>query len=130
MATWREVVGYLSSKYHIDQTDPTTISMVFDVGGGRSQVVLVFGVALENPDLAHAAFFSPFAEEGQISAQQLVACLNDSNALGIAKVGSYYGYMNVAPLANLDANEIEWPLDLVTNFADMRENSLGLGDKL
>ena len=130
MATWRELVGYLSSNYDINQPDPTTVSLVFNVGGGRSQLVLVFGVALDDPDIAHAAFFSAFAEEGQISAQQLVACLNDSNALGVAKIGSYYGYMNVAPLANLDANEIEWPLGLVTKAADMRENSLGLGDKL
>ena len=130
MATWRELVGYLSSNYKIEQLDSETIKLLFNTGNGRSQVVLVFGVALDNPELAHAAFFSPFAKNDQITPQQLVAVLADSNLLGIAQVGDYYGYMNVSLLANLDANEIEWPMNLVTDFADERERMLGLGDDL
>ena len=130
MATWRELVGYLSSNYKIEQPDSETIKLLFDTGNGRSQMVLIFGVALDNPELAHAAFFSAFAKNDQITPQQLVAVLADSNLLGIAQVGDYYGYMNVSLLANLDANEIEWPMNLVTDFADERERMLGLGDDL
>jgi hypothetical protein len=130
MASWRELVGYLGSNYKIDQPDTSTISLIFDQGNGRSQAVFIFGVLLDDPELAHAAFFSAFAKVDQISPQQLAAVLSDSNLLGIAKVGDYYGYMNVSLLANLDANEIEWPMTLVTDFADERERMLGLGDNL
>lgn len=127
MATWREVESYLSSHYIIEKIGPSIIKLVFDVGNGRSQVVTVEGLALDG-EHAVVSFASPFARVGQITPQQLVNQMSNNNALGVVMIGDMYALANVAPLQNLDANEIEWPLLYVTNIADIWERELGQGD--
>lgn len=129
MATWREVENYLSSNYQIEKLDNALIKLVFGVGNGRSQIVLVQGLALDDDD-AIVSFASPFARVDQITPQQLVSCMADNTAIGVALIADMYMLKNVAPLKNLDANEIEWPLTFVTTIADELERSLGLGDVL
>ena len=130
MATWREVVSYLTSNYKVDQIDPTLMKLVFGLDDGRSQMVFVGGLALDDPEDAIVSFISPFAKTDQLSPQGLIDCMKNNSALGITIIGDWYALKNVAPLANLDANEIEWPLAYVTNFADQLERELNLGDDL
>lgn len=130
MATWQEVENYLTSNYELDVVEPEVLKLVFGVGDGRSQMVFVMGMSLDDPDLAHVSFISPFARTEQLSPQQLVNTMADNTALGITSIGGWYALKHVAPLANLDANEIEWPLTFVTGGADMLERQLGLGDDL
>jgi len=130
MATWREVENYLTSNYQLEKLGPELLSLVFSVGNGRSQIVFVEGVALDDPENAIVSFASPFAKVDQITPQQLVNCMKDNTAIGVAVLADMYMLKNVAPLQNLDANEIEWPLSFVTGFADELERSLGLGDDL
>lgn len=130
MATWREVENYLSSTYKVEKIDSAIIKLIFDLGNGRSQLVFVEGLALDDPEDAIISVFSPFAKVNEISPQQLVNAMSSNSAIGVAIIGDWYTLKNVAPLQNLDANEIEWPLLFVTNFADQLEQSLGLGDDL
>lgn len=130
MATWREVVSYLTSNYEVDQVSPTLMKLVFGLDEGRSQMVFVEGLALDDPDAAIVSFISPFAKTEQLSPKGLIDCMEKNSALGIAIIGDWYALKNVAPLANLDANEIEWPLTYVTSFADQLERELNLGDDL
>ncbi len=130
MATWREVENYLSSNYQIEKIAPELIKMTFGLDGGRSQLVFVQGLGLDDPETAIVSFSSPFAKVGQITPQQLVACMSENSAVGVAILADMYMLKNVSPLQNLDANEIEWPLFFVTNFADDLEKELGLGDDL
>ena len=106
------------------------MKLVFGLEDGRSQMVFVAGLALDDPDDAIVSFISPFARTDQLSPQGLVDCMVNNNALGVAIIGDWYALKNVAPLANLDANEIEWPLAYVTIFADKLERELNLGDDL
>ena len=130
MATWREVVSYLTSNYKVDQLSPTLMLLVFGLDQGRSQMVFVEGLDLDDPDDAIVSFISPFAKTEQLSPQGLVDCMVNNCGIGVAIIGDWYALKNVAPLANLDANEIEWPLTFVTNFADHLERELNLGDDL
>ena len=130
MATWREVVSYLTSKYDAEQLNPTTMKLLFRFEDGRSQMVFVSGIALDHPEDAIVSFISPFAKTKQLSPQGLVDCMVNFNSLGIVIIDDHYALKNVAPLVNLDANEIEWPLAYVTEFADELERKLNLGDDL
>jgi hypothetical protein len=130
MATWLEVESYLSSNYVVEKLDTSLIKLTFEVGDGRSQVVFVQGVLLDDDAASYVSFASPFARVGQISAEQLVNCMADNPIVGMSVFGGLYVMKNVAPLQNLDANEIEWPLTFVTGLADGLERSLGLGDYL
>lgn len=130
MATWREVENYLTSNYRTEKVGPSIIKLVFDLGNGRSQVIIVEGLALDEAEDAIVSFMSPFAKIDQITPQQLVNQMTGNSGLGVAVIGDWYALKNVAPLMNLDANEIEWPLLFVTNIADIWEKELGLGDDL
>lgn len=130
MATWREVENYLSSNYQVEKIDSNLIKIVFGVGDGRSQLIFVSGMLLDAGEDAFVSFASPFARVDQITPQQLANCMAENPAASFARLGDLYMLRNIAPLNNLDANEIEWPLKWVTVMADQLERSLGLGDDL
>jgi len=127
MATWREVVGYLKSNYKISSEEGTTLALNFETAQGRSQMIFVSGIAIDDPNLAVVSFASPFAPRNSITAQQVVACMEE-NFLGVGLTADLYVFRHLVPMAHLDANEIEWPLTFVTSAADEMEKKLGLGD--
>ena len=128
MATWPEVKSFIKSNYEIQSETELTMTMVFETGGGRSQLVYVMGI--EGADLLSSVrFFSPFAEVSQISANQF-AGLADGVLFGLARLADFYGVVHNSFLADLDASEINTPLIAVTSQADKMEKQLGLGDNL
>jgi len=127
MATWREVVGYLKSNYKISSEEGTTLALNFETENGRSQMIFASGIAIDDPSIATVLFASPFATRNSITTQQLLACMEES-FLGVGLAGDLYVFRHHVPMANLDANEIEWPLIFVTLAADGMEKKLGLGD--
>ena len=128
MATWREVENYLSSNYQIEKIDHNVVSINFGLNDGRSQLTFISGHLLDDAEDAFVSFSSPFARVDQISPQQLANCMADTQTGSFARFGDWYVLRHNAPLGNLDANEIEWPLKWVTVMADLTERSLGLGD--
>ena len=128
MATWAEVTTYIKSNYRIQNETESALTMVFDTGSGRSQLIIVMGVEGAS-DLSAVRFFSPFAKVDQISAQQFTG-LADGTIFGLAAMAGMYGLVHNAFLANLDASEIETPLAFLTAGADAIEKSFGLGDAL
>jgi hypothetical protein len=93
-------------------------------------MVFVMGLGLEDANTANLAFFSPFAKFDQISPQTLVDTMEKNPFLGFSRTADWYTLKHIAPLANLDANEIEWPMQYITVAADTLERELGLGDQL
>lgn len=130
MATWPEVENFLTSNYKTEQLGDSFYKLTFSLDAGRSQMIFVMGLGLEDPHLANLAFFSPFAKISQISPQTLVEIMEDHSFLGFSRIGDWYTLKHVAPMSNLDANEIEWPMKYVTVAADNLELELGLGDDL
>jgi len=130
MATWREFENYLSSSYKFEKLSSNCIKMGFRFDDGRTQLIFMEGLALDDQENAVVAFSSPFARVDQLTPQQLVNCMADNGFLGVVMDSDMYMLRHVVPLANLDASEIEWPLRFVTEMADEIEKSLGLGDDL
>jgi hypothetical protein len=128
VATWLEVKTYIKSNYVIQSETELTMTMEFDTGGGRSQLVFVMGIEGAG-DMSSLRFFSPFAEVSQISATQF-AGLADGVVFGLARLEDFYGVVHNSFLADLDASEINTPLMAVTSQADKMEKQLGLGDDL
>jgi len=129
VATWTEVENYLTSNYKTEKKDNSIIQLVFNVGNGRSQLVFVEGHSLDHDD-AFITFVSPFAKVDQLTPQEVVTVMSIEGNLGVTIFAGYYVLTNAAPLKNLDTNEIAWPLFYVTEFADIVERALGLGDDL
>jgi hypothetical protein len=130
MATWREAENYLTSNYKTEKVGDHFYKLVFSLDAGRSQMVFVMGLGLEDANTANLAFFSPFAKFDQISPQTLVDTMEKNPFLGFSRTADWYTLKHIAPLANLDANEIEWPMQYITVAADTLERELGLGDQL
>jgi len=128
MATWPEVKEYIKANYVTTEESDSLLSLQFQTGRGRTQVVFVMGIEDAGP-LNCARFFSAFAKVEQISPYQL-AELAKSSVFGLAETGGLYGFVHNACLADLDASEIAVPMNAVTEHADNVERQLGLGDSL
>ncbi len=128
MATFLEVKNYIKSNFQIQSEEDTFLTMVFNTGNGRSQLVLVMGVEGAG-EMSSVRFFSPFARVDQISPAQF-ANLAEGTVFGLAQMADLYGVVHNAFLENLDESEITTPLMAVTSSADAFEKSLGLGDDL
>lgn len=127
MAIWGGVRDYLCSTYEA-QGDDESLTLVFNVSEGRTQLVIVHPAA-EEYDHAHVRFFSPFATVDQVTPQQITA-LTYNTSLGVASFGEWFGFLHIAFLADLDPGEVELALQMVTMYADRAEQQLGLGDEL
>jgi hypothetical protein len=123
MATKAEVRAFLDKNYVLEEIEGGILKFVFRTDQDRTQ--LVFAVV----DDVKAQFFSPFATTNDVSAEQALDAA-DSTSFGVKKFGSWYCIVNVNPLDNLDANEIEVSLNILSGIADEIEKNLGLGDNL
>ena len=128
LASWAEVRNYIQTDYQIQNDTGTTLTLVFNTGDGRSQLVFVMGIE-DVGDLSSVRYFSPFARVGQISPTQF-ANLAGEAIFGLAELADMYGVVHNSFLENLDASEIDTPLMAVTSSADAFEKRLGLGDEL
>jgi len=128
MATWPEVKDFIRSNYVVASEDGNLMRLEFNAGNGRTQLIFVMGVDTGD-EFASVRFFSPFAQEGDISPSQFLE-LARNTTFGLAETAGLLGYVHNAFLADLDASEINVPMVAVTGFADQTERRLGLGDKL
>lgn len=125
MATWTEIKGYIFSNYKVSNDEGTSMTLVFDTGSGRSQLIFVGYVDLENPLLK---FSSPVAQAAGVSADRVLEAAS-GQPFGVEKIGDFYALAHVQLADTVDGDEIDMPLALLTAFADMVEEKLGLGDQ-
>jgi hypothetical protein len=126
MATKSEVLSHINGKYNTEQVTVTASGMEFrkmtwNFDDGRSQLVWI---GLND---SHLLVMSPFAKEGQITADK---ALTQETDFGVKLVLGSYCLSDVVPLENVDVNEIELALELMPILADQVEESFGLGDTL
>ena len=122
MATQLEVRNFIKSNYEVEVMDGGDFKLVFELDGGRSQLVFV------DVTESNAQFSSPFASVDDISAKQALEA-NAGFSLGMQIISNYYVVKHVVPLADLDASEVTAAFDLVANIADMLEKSVVGGDR-
>ena len=125
MATWQQVKSYIYSKYTVSDDSGTMLSLTFDTGQGRSQMVFV-GL-LDAGDVSSIRFSSPFAQWSKVSAERALRA-TESIGVGIGSVGDFLVTTHSQLLATIDDAEVDWPLIYVTSMADALEQALGQGD--
>jgi hypothetical protein len=129
MAAWQDLVGYVRANFKIAAESPTSMKLVFDTGDLRSQVVMLWHVTLGDGAEEWLQIESPFAEVNKVDLQKALEEVGRIVCGGLAVIGEILTIRHAVPLANLNINEFERPLELVTNTADRLEELLAGGDK-
>ena len=128
MANWNDVVSYLNANYKCKEESSTMLSLHFDMGNDRSQVMWV--------ELAGNDKIGEFAK-----VSSAVGTSKDFNKLeafcraatpyvtgGIVIEGDLILVRDSFPLLNLDINELEAPLKVIIAAADRIESEITGGD--
>jgi hypothetical protein len=128
MATWESLRQYIYSRYQVMEEQPGVLRMMFDVGGGRTQNVLVSGKNVGA--FEYMVIWTPICHESQISARD--ALVRNANmpigSLGLAPDGTII-LRHSAPLKDLEPDEFDVPLQAITQGGDMLERELAVADR-
>lgn len=124
MATWNDLTGYIRSNYKIASEREGLIKLIFDLGDLRSQVVLITRHALIDGEEEWIMITSPVANLGSVNLEVILREVGEIVCGGAALEGDVVVIKHAAPLLNLDINELERPLRLVTATADRLEREL------
>jgi hypothetical protein len=127
MATWDELHSYIRVTYKVAEDTGTFMKLLFNVGGGRSQVVFVGRNDTGGGD-SYATISSPFGTVGKLDLAAVLSELGEYVVGGAAVYGDLVVLRHSIPLDNLDPNEFEGPLHLVLNTADILEEKFVGGD--
>jgi hypothetical protein len=128
MASWNDLSAYVHRTYKIADENDNMIKLVFETGNLRSQVVVLWHLTLAGGE-EWVQIESPFAELGSVNLGQALQHVGQTVCGGMALLGNMVTFRHSLPLDNLNINEFESPLILVTKTADELENALVGGDK-
>src|SRR4051794_21089589 len=118
MATWDDLNRYIHSNYKVASERPGAMTLVFDMPGGRSQLLLHHEKLLNDTE-EWVILESPFAQARNVSLQKALEVAGNIVCGGAAIRGEHVVLRHSVPLATLD--ESERPLTLVTSTADRLE---------
>lgn len=128
MATWNQLRQYLQETYkHEPFGDQGGLRMVFDMGEGRSQVIVIEPQRLMGGDEEWAVIESPIGDMRQIDLSRALEEMGTKVCGGLAVAGNAPDLLvmrHAVPLANLDMNELERPIGLLLHSADALEREL------
>ena len=128
MATWESLRQYIHSRYQVMEEQPGVLRMMFDVGGGRTQNVLVSGKNVGA--FEYMVIWTPICNESQISARD--ALVRNANmpigSLGLVPDGTII-LRHSFPLKDLEPDELDVPLQAITQGGDMLERELAVADR-
>ena len=128
MSTWADLVTYVHSNYKVSDESQNSIKLVFETGNLRSQVVVLWHLTLERGE-EWVQIESPFGELGQVDLNAALQHVGNTVCGGLALVGNLVTFRHSLPLANININEFEGPLHMVTGTADQLERTLTGGDR-
>jgi hypothetical protein len=128
MTTWNDLVTYVHNHYKIADEGPNMIKLVFETGGLRSQVVIVWHLSLADGE-QWIQLESPFGELGSVDLAAALRRIGNTVCGGMALAGNLVTFRHSLPLSNLQINEFESPLQLVTTTADSLEQMFSGGDR-
>jgi hypothetical protein len=128
LATWPELRSYIADRYTIAGEHNDVLALDFRLPNGRTQLVTIQHYTMLNGDEHWALVESAFAKVGAVDLHRAVSLVETMVCGGIAKAGDLLTLRHAIPLSNLDINEFERPLNLVTSSADELEAKLTGGD--
>jgi hypothetical protein len=123
VASWAELKQYIGGKYKIEDDQGSMLTMVFRFTDKRSQVVTVSLSNLENGE-EWVCVDSPIGKFADLDVTQAVRLAGPLVCGAISSVNDWVTFRDTFPIANLDINEFEGPLHLVTGSADELEREL------
>jgi hypothetical protein len=128
MATWETLRNHIKSNYNVSKDELTILSLQFDVGGGRTQVVVVAQAMLG--DYEWAQIGTPVCSEADLNPRDALLRNWDFvvGALTMMDNGTVW-FRHSLPLKDLDVDEFEVPFHLVVQFGDRLEQELTGADK-
>ncbi|MFG2052825.1 hypothetical protein ACGFI9_02240 [Micromonospora sp. NPDC048930] len=129
MATWADLMSYVRSNYRIAEERPNLIKLVFETGNLRSQAVLLWHLTLADGEEEWVQIESSFGELGSVNLARALEEVGNTVCGGMAVVGDLLTFRHAVPLLNLNINEFERPLALVTSTADNLERVLTGADR-
>lgn len=129
MTTWNDLVGYVKGNYKIADERPDMLKLIFETGSLRSQVVILWHMTLANSSEEWVQIESPFGELGSLDLTAALQAVGNTVCGGMALFGNLVTFRHSLPLDNLNINEFESPLALVTTTADQLEKQLTGSDK-
>lgn len=129
MAGWSDLAAYVRSRYKIAHEQPNMIKLLFEVDGLRSQVVLLWHLTLVNDTEEWVQIESAVGELGSIDLARALREISETVCGGLATLGDLVTFRHSVPLLNLNINEFERPLALVTATADHLERTLTGADE-
>lgn len=128
MASWRDLEAYVRAHYNIAGERPGRIQLILETNDGRSQSVYLWHRRLPGHE-DWLIIGSPFAEASRVDLNDILKAAGQMVVGGIVLVGKHLAVRHAVPLANLDTNEFERPLELVTLAADQLEQMANVEDR-
>jgi hypothetical protein len=129
MTTWNDLKAYVHNHYKIADERDDMIKLIFETGGMRSQVVILWHLTLSGGGEHWVQIESPFGELGSLDLTAALQAVGNTVCGGMALFGNLVTFRHSLPLDDLNIAEFEAPLALVTNTADNLEKALVGGDK-
>ena len=128
MATWNDLRQYIYSQYQVTQEAPGVIRLMFSLGNGRTQNVLVSGK--QAGAFEYFVIWTPICHESQISARDAMVrnATMSIGALGLMPDGTVILRWS-APLKDLDPDEFDVPLKGLVMAGDMLEQEFTGADR-
>lgn len=124
MATWTELASYVRSNYKIGMEEPGKIGLTFETGNLRSQMVFLWHLTLANGSEDWVQIESPVGQLEEVDLARALSAVGQTVCGGLATQESFLTFRHAVPLLNLNINEFERPLLLVTTTADRLESVL------
>ena len=99
MATWEAVKGFISMKFNVTEiSDGDALKMLFDVGGGRSQ--LVFVEHAYNDQVDYIQVLSPVGDIPQVNIVEVARDVGKKVLGGVVLVDNRVYLTHSAPLGH------------------------------
>jgi hypothetical protein len=130
MASWDQLRSYIHDNYKVMQDTGTHVQLGFDLGNGRTQIVYVVHRTTMAGRESWIHVESPFGKADRLDIGDALREVEGMLCGGISLVGDFLTLRHAVPLENLDVNEFERPLTLITGAADTLESKLSVGDTL
>lgn len=129
MASWNQLVRYVRSAYNIADERPDHLTLLFVTGDDRSQGVHLFHQQLGDGGGDWVQIESAVCEARTDLIESSARAVGDMVCGGVAVIGDVVVVRHAVPLENLDVNEFEQPLALVTSAADLIESMVTDSDE-
>jgi hypothetical protein len=132
MASWQQIRQYISESFTVNKDLGESILLQFNVEGQRSQLVMVSHHQLMDGAEDWLVIESPIGPLARVDLQRALVQTDGMTCGGLGVLTGQPDLLAVrhaVPLENLDLNEFQRPLGLVTVMADTFEAAFIGGDQ-